>query len=286
MRAEFIREGLFLAASQDYSAARVVLVGAGLDGTVCFRPGTRDGPRAVRYYSQCLEEYSLFLSRDLRQAPFCDLGDIVLPYGQVEVALSRVEDVATELFAAGKIPGFLGGEHLISLPVVRAAYRYYPELVVLHFDAHADLRDEYLGVKLSHATVMRRVAEFLGPRRVYQFGIRSADSEEVIFAKEMTNFYPLRVAEPFLRVKAELGDKPVYVSLDVDVVDPAYAPGVGTPEPGGISISELLEVIYALPGLRIVGFDLVEVNPAYDPAGLTPLLAAKVIREMVIILSG
>lgn len=281
-----VRDGLFLAAGDDWARAKVVLVGAGLDSTVSFRPGTRDGPRAVRYFSQCLEEYSLQLGRDLRALPFCDLGDIALPHGHVAEALTLVEDVAARLFSAGKIPGLIGGEHLITLPVIKAARHFYPELVVLHFDAHADLRDEYLGVKLSHATVMRRVVELLGPGRVYQFGIRSADGEEVLYAREMTRFHPFRVAEPFTGVREKIGARPVYVTLDIDVVDPAYAPGVGTPEPGGIGVAELLETVYRFQGLNVVGFDLVEVNPAYDPAGLAPLLAAKVIRELVMILTG
>ena len=286
MFAEIVRDGAFLAAGDEWAQARVVLVGAGLDSTVSFRPGTRDGPRAVRYFSQCLEEHSLALKRDLRALPFCDLGDIVLPHGDVAGALSLIENVTARLLARGKIPGLIGGEHLITLPAINAARHFYPELAVFHFDAHADLRDEYRGVRFSHATVMRRVAEILGPGRIYQFGIRSADGEEIFYAREMTRFYPFRVAESFKRAKEEIGARPVYVTLDIDVVDPAYAPGVGTPEPGGISAAELLDTVYRFAGLNVVGFDLVEVNPTYDPAGLAPLLAAKVIRELVMILAG
>ncbi|HIE12811.1 MAG TPA: agmatinase [Desulfotomaculum sp.] len=280
------RAAAFLGANNDYAAARVILIGAGLDATVCFRAGTREGPRAVRYFSHCLEEYSMRLDRDLREAAFCDLGDLSLPFGGVETALSHIGQAAGRVLSDGKIPVFLGGEHLITLPVVTAVHSRYPDLVVLHLDAHADLRDEYLGAAFSHATVIRRVAELLGGRRVYQFGIRSADERELEFAGVNTRLYPYTVIEPLTAVYNEILASPVYVTLDIDVVDPAYAPGVGTPEPGGIGSAELMEAVYALKGLNLVGFDLVEVNPVYDPGGLAPLLAAKVIREVVLILSA
>ncbi|MEW6574245.1 MAG: agmatinase [Bacillota bacterium] len=280
------RNGFFLGAGNDYAAARVVLIGAGLDTTGCFRPGAREGPRAIRYFSQCLEEYSLRLERDIREAGFYDLGDLDLPFGDVETALSRIQQAADRVLSDGKTPVFLGGEHLITLPVVTAVHSRFPDLVVLHFDAHADLRDQYLGVRLSHATVIRRVAELLGQRRVYQFGIRSADKEELRFAEENTRLHLYGAGEPLAAVYDELLVRPVYVTLDIDVVDPAYAPGVGTPEPGGIGPAELIEAVYRFQGLNLVGFDVVEVNPVYDPGGLAPLLAAKVIREIVLILSG
>lgn len=279
------RAAAFLGADDNYAAARVILIGAGLDATVCFRAGTREGPQAVRHLSHCLEEYSMRLDRDLREAAFCDLGDLDLPFGCVETALSHIERAARKILSDGKIPVFLGGEHLITLPVVTAVHSRYPDLVVLHFDAHADLRDEYLGVRLSHATVIRRVAELLGRGRVYQFGIRSADEKELKFAGVNTRLCPYTVVEPLTAIYNEISGRPVYVTLDIDVVDPAYAPGVGTPEPGGIGPAELMEAVYALAGLNLVGFDLVEVNPVYDPGGLAPLLAAKVIREIILILS-
>ncbi|RDV84290.1 agmatinase [Ammonifex thiophilus] len=278
-----VKSHTFLGAGEDYEGAKAVLVGAGLDVTVCFRPGTREGPYAIRHLSQCLEEYSLDLEGDLRQVPFCDLGDIELPLGHVESALEAIEKVVSRLVEEGKLPILLGGEHLVSLPAIKAVYRFYPDLMVLHLDAHADLRDEYLGTPLSHATVMRRVAEILGPGRVFQLGIRSADREELDFARSWTRLYRHEVFRPFQTVRPELENKPVYLTLDIDVVDPAFAPGVGTPEPNGITPAELLKTIHALMGLRLVGADVVEVNPAFDRAGLAPLLAAKVIRELLII---
>lgn len=286
MLPEIGRDGFFLGAGADYAGARVVLVGAGLDATVCFRPGTREGPRAVRQFSQCLEEYSLYLDQDIREVPFCDLGDVNLPLGDVGEALREIERVATGILSDGKIPVLVGGEHLVTLAVLRAVFQRYPDVVVLHFDAHADLRDEYLGVKLSHATVMRRVVELLGPGRVFQFGVRSADRAEITFARDHTRLFLYEVHRPLAAVYPEITGKKVYITLDVDVVEPAYAPGVGTPEPGGIGPGELLKAVYALRGLDVVGFDVVEINPLCDPGGLAPLLAAKVLREMVLILAG
>jgi agmatinase len=275
----------FLGATRGYAEAGVVLVGAGLDATVCFRSGTGEGPRAVRYYSECIEEYSLRLDRDLREAAYCDLGDIVLTAADIAAALSRINATAAEILADGKVPGFIGGEHLITGAVLAAVNRFFPDVVVLHFDAHADLRDKYLGESLSHATVMRRVVEMLGPGRVYQFGIRSADREEIEYARENTRLFLYGVREPYSALRQEI-DKPVYITIDIDVVDPGYAPGVGTPEAGGITPRELLETVYGFAGLNVVGFDIVEVNPVCDPGGLTPLLAATVLREMILLVAG
>ncbi|MGO0123562.1 agmatinase [Desulfothermobacter acidiphilus] len=278
-----VRKHVFLGAESTYEQARAVLLGAGLDVTVCFRPGTREGPCAIRHLSQCLEEYSLDLEADLRSVPFSDLGDIELPLGRVKDALEVIERAVSRLLADQKLPVLLGGEHLVSLPAIRAVFRYYPELVVLHLDAHADLRNEYLGTPYSHATVMRRVAEMLGPGRVYQLGIRSADREELDFARSWTSLHRHEVFRPFQKLRPELEGKPLYLTLDIDVLDPAFAPGVGTPEPGGIAPSELFHFIHALRGLDLVGIDVVEVNPAFDRAGLAPLLAAKAIRECLLI---
>ncbi|MEW6182247.1 MAG: agmatinase [Bacillota bacterium] len=282
---EIGREEAFLGATAGYEGSRVVLVGAGLDATVCFRPGTREGPRAIRYYSRCLEEYSLRQDRDLREASFCDLGDVNLPFGDVHNALLRIEQAASKIVSEEKIPVFIGGEHLVTLPLIKAVCQRYRDIVVLHLDAHADLRDDYLGVGLSHATVMRRVCELLGPGRVYQFGIRSMDKPELDFARAHTRLYFDKVSEPLAAISAQIKGKPVYITLDMDVVDPAYAPGVGTPEPGGIGPRELMDSVYQFEEFQVVGFDLVEVSPAFDPGGLAPLLAAKVVRELVLLLA-
>ncbi|MEW6457638.1 MAG: agmatinase [Bacillota bacterium] len=282
MMCDIVKEQGFLAARPSYEEARAVIVGAPLDATVSFRPGTRGGPAAIRAMSYCLEEYSLDLERDLRELAFHDLGDILLPPGDAAASLDRIEAAMGRLFQDAKIPFLFGGEHLVTLPAVRAAAARHPGLAVIQLDAHADLRDEYLGVALSHATVMRRIGDFLGRENLFQFGIRSADAPELKAARESGAFYTYRVLPGLVETVSALRDRPVYVSVDMDVVDPAFAPGVGTPEPAGITPRELLDALRLLRGLRVVGWDVVEVNPAVDPAGITALLAARIVRDALL----
>jgi agmatinase len=270
-----------MAARPDYVSSSLVILGAPMDYTVSFRPGSRGGPAAIRSASPGLEEYSLYSQKDLRHASFHDAGDLVLPIGNSAGSLEIIECAVTGILADGKFPLLLGGEHLVSLGALRAASAAFERLAVIHLDAHADLRAAYLGEAHSHASVMRLIRSELG-LDIYQFGIRSADREEVDFANQHTHFYPFHVLAPLREKLPELEGRPVYVSIDIDVVDPAFAPGTGTPEPGGIDSAELLAVIPLLASLDVVALDLVEVSPAYDPAGITAMLAAKAIREVVI----
>jgi agmatinase len=254
----------------------VVLLGVPLDLTTSFRPGARFGPAAIRQASDVLEEWSLALGRGLEQVPFRDAGDVALPPGDLPGSLAAIEA------AARAVPGTLvalGGEHLITWPLVRVAASRHADLHVIQLDAHADLRAEYLGLRHSHATVMRLCAERLGRERIHQFGIRSATAEEAAYAADLHGF---EVLEPLRRAVDRLGDLPVYVTIDIDVADPAFAPGTGTPEPGGVDARELLAAVAALRGLRVVAADVVEVAPAYDPGGITAALAAKVVRELIL----
>ncbi len=275
------RGGAFLGAVDDYARARGVLFGAPMDFTVTFRPGARLAPQRLREVSQVLEEYSFSLGESLARHPFADAGDVALPPGNVAASLEAIEGVVAGIAADGKVPLMMGGEHLVTWAAVRALARRHPDLAVVHLDAHADLREEYLGERLSHATVMRLVAEHLeGP--IYQFGVRSGTPEEAAYAQARTRLYPERVLEPLLAVRGELEGRPVYVTVDIDVVDPAFAPGTGTPEAGGITSAELLAAVHALRGLNVVGFDLVEVCPPADPTEATLVLGAKVLREAVL----
>lgn len=274
--------GLFLGSSGSYDGADVVLVGVPMDVTSCFRPGSRMGPQAIRLASEGLEEYSPYLGRELSECSFYDGGDLELPFGDVEKCLEKIETVTHLLVADRKMPFFLGGEHLISYPVVKALAGHYPELAVLHFDAHADLRSEYLGEVYSHATVIRRICEVVGSNNVFQFGIRSGTREEFAYGRTHTNFYPYEVRKGIESCLSLLRGRPVYVTLDIDVVDPAFAPGTGTPEPGGVAPGELFSAFALLEELRVVGFDLVETAPDYDPSGITSLLAAKLVREALL----
>lgn len=277
--------GVFLAAGDDYRKSRRVLLGVPLDHTTSFRAGTREGPGAIRAASYCLEEYSIISGKDLRDVCFFDAGDLPLPPGGTEESLRMIEEAVTEILQDEKIPLLLGGEHLLTLGALRAVSRFYDGLAVVQLDAHADLRPEYLGVAHTHASVMYHIKRELAPE-IFQFGIRSATAEEVAFARENTHFYPFQVLPPLQEALPLLKGRPVYLSLDIDVADPAYAPGTGAPEPGGITSSELLEAAVLLGGLQLVGMDIVEVYPPYDPSGITAMLAAKVIRELILAPAG
>jgi len=276
--------GRFLTAGTNYEEAQAVLLGLPMDYTVSYQPGSRFGPGAIRRASVVLEEYSPDLDGDLKDSLICDLGDLALPIGNVAAALELIGKAARQLFADGKFPIFLGGEHLVSFPVIREAYTFYPDLAVLHLDAHADLRTDYLGEPFSHATVMRKVAELIGPNCLYQLGIRSGSREEWAFGRTYTHMYPNAVLEPLQGILPELQGRPVYISLDIDVADPAFAPGTGTQEPGGCSSNELLAALRTAAALNVVGLDVVEVCPALDFGERTAILAAKLVREALIAL--
>jgi len=276
------KNAVFMGSSNDYEKSKCIIVGAPMDFTASFRPGSRSGPQVIRMVSTGLEEYSVYQDKDLMNHNYYDLGDIILPFGNVTESLNRIEATAHKLLENGKFPIFLGGEHLISLPVIKAMASRYPDLAVFHFDAHADLRSDYIGEKQSHATVMRYVSELLGNKRVYQFGIRSGTREEFEYAKEHTNLYVDQIIEPLAQLVANWDSRPVYVSIDIDVVDPAFAPGTGTPEPGGCSSQDIIKALLMLSRLPIVGIDIVEVLPMIDQSQRTALLAAKLVREAVL----
>ncbi len=276
----------FMGSTESYEEAAVVMVGVPMDFTCSFRPGTRFGPQKIREVSIGIEEYSIYMDKSLEDFEYYDSGDLDLPFGNVEKSLDMIGQAAKEIIEDNKFPLFIGGEHLISVPVIKEVYKKYgDELIVIHFDAHADLREGYLGCPNSHASAVRRLVDFMPSKNIYQFGIRSGTKEEFEYAKANTNMYTIEVIEPLKKVLDKFKNKPVYFTLDIDVVDPAYANGTGTPEPGGISSKELLQALNIIKDLNIVGFDLVEVSPHYDQSDRTALLAAKVIRDMIMIAS-
>jgi len=272
----------FIGSGDNYQEAEIALLGIPMDFTVSFRPGSRLGPQQIRNVSIGLEEYSCYLDKDLADKRYYDCGDLILPFGNVTLSLEIIEEAARNLFNDGKFPIFIGGEHLVSYPLIKAAYEKYPDLAVIHFDAHADLRRDYLGETNSHATVMRRVAELMGGENIYQFGIRSGEGEEIAFGKENTHLFIDGLIEPLKTVIPMLKTRPVYVTLDIDVVDPAFAPGTGTPEPGGCTSREIIRCVHMLGELNVIGFDLVEVLPGHDLSERTSILAAKLIREAML----
>lgn len=267
--------------NSEYAESELVLFGIPFDGTVSNRPGTRFGPRGIRQELDGLETYSPYLDRDLQDYGICDLGDLELTFGNTVETLRRIKEAASDILSDGKKTLALGGEHLVSYPLIEAYQECYSNLAVIHLDAHADLREDYLGETLSHATVMRRVLSCLSPGSLYQFGIRSGTREEFFFARENTHFYPYRLDE-IPSVLETLGDTPLYVSIDLDVLDPSVFPGTGTPEAGGVSFNDLLGAIHALQGCTVVGADVVELAPQYDVNGVSNATAAKVVRELAL----
>ncbi|GGG25164.1 agmatinase [Paenibacillus abyssi] len=275
---------VFILSSDDYAASKAVIYGMPMDYTVSFRPGSRFGPARIREVSIGLEEYSPYLDRSLEDIEYFDAGDLLLPFGNAGRSLEIIGEFVRGILADGKMPVGLGGEHLVSWPVFQEVYAKYPDLAIIHIDAHADLREQYEGEPLSHSTPVRKAAELMGGKNIYQFGIRSGSREEWAYARENINFYPFEVAAPLKKVLPELAGRPVYLTIDIDVLDPSCAPGTGTAEAGGITSKELLEAVHAIAGsdVNIVGFDLVEVAPAYDPTEQTQIVASKLIREMLL----
>lgn len=276
---------VFIKSHPDFEESTVVLYGMPMDWTVSYRPGSRFGPARIREVSIGLEEYSPYLDRELEEVKYYDAGDIPLPFGNPQKSLDIIEDFVDQVLAAGKFPFGMGGEHLVSWPVMKAVFKKYPDLAIIHMDAHTDLRENYDGEPLSHSTPIRKIAEHIGPSNVYSFGIRSGMKEEFQWAKEngMT-ISKFEVLEPLKEILPKLAGRPVYVTIDIDVLDPAHAPGTGTVDAGGITSKELLASIHeiARSQVNVVGCDLVEVAPIYDPSEQTANTASKLIREMML----
>ncbi|KON83050.1 agmatinase [Rossellomorea marisflavi] len=276
---------VFIKSHPSYEESSVVLYGMPMDWTVSYRPGSRFGPTRIREVSIGLEEYSAYLDRELEEVKYYDAGDIPLPFGNAQRSLDMIEDYIDGLLADGKTPFGMGGEHLVSWPVMKAVAKKHPDLAIIHMDAHTDLREEYEGEPLSHSTPIRKIAEHIGPENVYSFGIRSGMREEFQWAKENgMHISKFEVLEPLKEILPTLAGRPVYVTIDIDVLDPAHAPGTGTVDAGGITSKELLASIHeiARSEVNVVGADLVEVAPIYDPSEQTANTASKLIREMLL----
>jgi len=271
----------YMDAVTEPAAGKVAVFGAPFDATTSFRPGARFGPQALRMASEVLESYDPELDRELPETGFCDLGDLDLPPGSSELSVALVREKAAELLKIGAIPLLLGGEHLVSLGAIEAAVESHPDLCVVHLDAHADLRPQYLGVRLSHASVMRLALESLKPESLFQFGIRSGTREEWAFMRGQKTLFPAN-PEGAKEVLRRLNGRPVYLSLDLDILDPSAFPGTGTTEPGGLSYAQLLALVNALLSARVVAADVVELAPNLDPSGMSAVVAAKIVRTLVL----
>jgi agmatinase len=259
------------------------IVGCPLDLTTTFRSGTGKGPRAIRIASESIETYSPFLDRDLSDVSFADLGDIPFAGADLELSLKAINERITLIPAAGSSCIALGGEHTLTLPVLQAMLVTYPDLMVIHADAHSDLRDDYEGSLVNHATVMKRVVELIGQERLIQLGIRSGTREEFQWMRrEHTRLSWDEETEA--RLVERVGNSPVYLTLDLDVLDPACLPGTGNPEPGGWFYDDMERLISMLAKMRFVSADVVELNPKFDSSGRSAVTAAKIVRELLLIL--
>ena len=271
----------FIGCDNSYEESKIVLFGAPFDSTTSFRPGTRFASKAMRSESFGIETYSPYQDGDLEDFAVFDSGDLELPFGNTQRVIDQIEEHTAEILKDGKIPCMIGGEHLVTLGAMRAVVKQYPDVHIIHFDAHADLREDYLEERFSHATVLHRVWDLVGDGKIFQFGIRSGDRSEFVWAKDHVftnkfNFYGLK------EIVNQLQGKPVYFTLDLDVLDPSVFPGTGTPEAGGVSFQELLEAMIQVSHLNIVGFDVNELSPVYDQSGSSTAMACKVLRELLI----
>lgn len=276
---------VFMACEKEAHEADIVLFGAPFDSTTSYRPGTRFGSSAIRRESYGIECYSPYQDKDLEDTKVMDCGDLELCFGNTKKALAQIEEQAKEILDNSAIPFMLGGEHLVTLGAFRAVLEKYPDIHIIHFDAHADLREEYLGEQLSHASVIRRCWDLVGDERIYQFGIRSGDREEFYWAKEHVTMKKFDF-EGLEEVLEKLEGKPIYFTLDLDVLDPSVFPGTGTPEPGGVTFDALRKAAEKVCSrANVVACDVNELSPHYDPSGISTAAACKIVREMLLALS-
>ena len=272
----------FLGCDAEYNESEIAIFGAPFDSTTSYRPGARFASRTMRAESYGLETYSPAQDLDLEDTKIFDAGDLELCFGDTELALRDIEHLTAEIINDKKLPFMIGGEHLVTLGAVRAVHNKYDNLAVIQFDAHADLRDDYLGAKLSHATVMRRVFDILGDDSIYQFGIRSGEREEFKFAAQHTKLQKFDFTGLSDKLE-ELARRPIYLTIDLDVIDAAIFPGTGTPEAGGVTFLALLKAaLTVIKNSNIIACDLVELSPPYDPSGISTATALKLMREMLL----
>ena len=286
----------FIGCDKSYREADTVLFGAPYDSTTSFRPGTRFGPSAMRMESFGIETYSPMQDKDLvDDTKVFDSGDLELPFGAPEPALKMIEERSAQILEDGKRPFLLGGEHFVTLGAFRAVQKKYPNVVIIHFDAHADLREDYLGNPLSHACVLRRCHDLVGDGRIFQFGIRSGTRDEFQFMKDghvTTEPFADSTLESVVKVLSSplpstFTSVPVYLTIDMDVLDPSEFPGTGTQEAGGFSYLQLVEDVRLICSrLNVVALDNVELNPGLDSTGRSTALACKFLRECLLSLTN
>jgi agmatinase len=280
MKLPFI-ETNYISASASFEKSKAVILGCPYDGSASFRSGARFGPSAIRRASWGIETFSPYFQRDLSQCSIHDMGDLELPLGEKKISLGLIRNALGKILSEKKIPILLGGDHLITLPIVEEILTIYPRLHLLQIDAHTDLREDYLGEPLSHSTVMRKVVDHLGEGRLFQIGIRSGTEEEFKLARKMKSIVSFDPGSLSSMIK-RLRNLPVYITFDLDVIDPSLMPGVGTPDPGGLTFREFIFLLKKLQALHVVGFDIVELTPDYDPTQVSSVTASVILREMIL----
>lgn len=272
---------VYMSCEASFEEATTVMYGAPFDGTVSNRPGTRFAADAIRSESYGLETYSPYLNKDLEDVRIMDSGDVDITIGNKVKVLEELEETARTILNAGKLPFMIGGEHLVTLGPMRAVLEKYPDAILVQLDAHTDLRDDYMGEPLSHATVVRRIHDLVGDNRIYQYGIRSGTKEEFDWSETHTVLEKFSI-DTLKDLPGIIGNVPVYVTIDLDCLDPSIFPGTGTPEPGGLTYKELEPAFKIFEQLNVVAADIVELSPPYDHSGVSNAVAAKVARELML----
>ncbi len=261
--------------NKDYNSSDIIMLGLPFDGTVSYRPGSRFAPEQIRLASWGLEEYSPYFDKHLEDCNFHDAGDLEFPLGNTVKSLDMIEKNVEEIYRDNKRVFGIGGEHLVTLPEIKTVHKFYKDLAIVHFDAHTDLREEYLGEELSHSAVIRHSGNIVGFENLKQIGIRSGMKDEF----ELMKKYNTR-ANKYEDLDV-FKSKPIFVTVDLDVLDTSIMPGTGTPEVGGLTFNELLGWFKYLADFNIVGADVVELAPDYDSSGVSTAVATKVIRELL-----
>ena len=264
--------------NEDYDSSDIVMLGMPFDGTVSYRSGSRFAPEQIRLASWGLEEYSPRFDKHLEDVNFHDVGDLEFPLGNTYKSLDLIEENVEQIYKDGKRVFGIGGEHLVTLPEIKAVAKFHKDLAIVHFDAHTDLREEYLGEEMSHSAVIRHASKIVGPENLKQIGIRSGMKEEWEFMKKHNT-----LIHEYSGLD-ELKGKKIFVTVDLDCLDPSVMPGTGTPESGGMQFNELMGWFEYLKNFEIVGADVVELAPDYDASGVSTAVATKVIRELLMVM--
>ena len=276
-----------MGAQRDLDQCRVSLLGVPYDGTCCFRPGARFGPSAVREDSYGIETYCPQLNLDLEDIKFADIGSLDVPLGDAKLTLDYIRDATNILLKNNLKPLIIGGEHSITSAIIKSIITNYPDLIMLQLDAHADLRDEWLGSKFSHACTMKRCLEILPSKKIFQIGIRSGTKSEFLEMNNSQRLIQHNLGENAKSLEEALKSfkgRPIYLTFDLDWFDPSVMPGTGTPEPGGYFWGDFAAIVNVIKSHNLIGADVVELSPKLDNTGISSILAAKVIRSLIMLL--